>query len=460
MQTENHREPTPNVTKVAAVALVATTIEWYDFFLYGIAAALIFSKVFFPAEMTPLTALLASFGTFAVGFLARPLGGVVFGHFGDRLGRKRALVVALALMGVSTTLIGALPGYAAIGIAAPLLLVILRFAQGLAIGGQWGGAMLLAVESAPKEKRGFYGSFAQVGAPLGVILANLAVLLVSASMSDEAFMAWGWRIPFLISIVLLGVAVYVQSSLEESPEFKQLEALAKARREAAVTATTAAGGLGASDVAQEDALVSSPVLLAIKQHWREILLAAGAFIAIQVAFYMFVAFVVAYGANPAMLGLDRNMMLFAVLIGALAMIPSIFLSAMYSDRHGRRGVYLLGACMLGGWAFALFPLIDTGEFLWITLAVVVGQIFVGMMYGPQAALFAELFGTKVRYSGASLGYQVGAILGGAFAPMIATSLLVSFGNPFPIGVYISAACVVTIVSMLMIKETYQTGLSE
>jgi len=454
MQTENRQEP-PNVTKVATVALVATTIEWYDFFLYGIAAALIFSKVFFPAEMTPLTALLASFGTFAVGFLARPLGGVVFGHFGDRLGRKRALVVALALMGVSTTLIGALPGYATIGIAAPLLLVILRFAQGLAIGGQWGGAMLLAVESAPKEKRGFYGSFAQVGAPLGVILANLAVLLVSASMSDEAFMTWGWRIPFLISIVLLGVAVYVQSSLEESPEFKQLEALAKARREAAIAA--AAGDSGA---VQDEALASSPVLVAIQQHWRQILLAAGAFIAIQVAFYMFVAFVVAYGANPAMLGLDRNMMLFAVLIGALAMIPSIFLSAMYSDRHGRRGVFLLGATLLGLWAFALFPLIDTGEFLWITVAVVVGQIFVGMMYGPQAALFAELFGTKVRYSGASLGYQVGAIIGGAFAPMIATSLLVSFGNPFPIGVYISAACVVTIISMLMIKETYKTGLSE
>ncbi|MCH7744321.1 MAG: MHS family MFS transporter, partial [Proteobacteria bacterium] len=431
-----------SMRRVAATSLAGTSIEWYDFFIYGTAAALVFPTVFFPADMPPFVALIASFGTFAVGFIARPIGGVLFGHFGDLAGRKTALVIALMMMGIATTFIGLLPTYSSIGIAAPLLLTLLRFTQGLAVGGQWGGAMLLVTENAPAEKRGFYGAFAQAGAPVGLVLANVAFLAVSGSLSDEAFITWGWRIPFILSIALIALSLYVQLNLEDTTAFKELKEM-QARREASQV--------------PEDEKRRSPVLEVIRLYPKQILLAAGAFLSVQVSFYILVAFVVAYGSSPAGLGLPREMILTAVLIASLVQIPVLFLASAYSDRHGRRGIYMLGAVLVGLWGFALFPLIETGEFLWILVAITGGQIFVGMMYGPQAAFLAELFSTQVRYSGASLGYQLGAIFGGAFAPIIATALWSELGTIY-ISVYIAFASALTILSVLLLTETFGSKL--
>ena len=416
-----------SVRRIALTALAGTSIEWYDFFLYGTAAALIFPKAFFPADLPPVIALLASFSTFAVGFIARPIGGIVFGHYGDRLGRKKALVVALVLMGAATTLIGCLPTYASIGVAAPLLLIVLRFAQGIAIGGQWGGAVLIATENAPPQRRGFYGSFAQVGAPVGVILANLAFLLMSASTEPEAFMQWGWRVPFLVSVVLIGLALFVQLRLEDTVEFLKLQKTRVSQR--------------------------SPVLEALRTHPKQIALAAGAFLAVQVPFYILIAFVIAYGTGAAGPAVSRNTMLAAVLVGAVAMIPALLLAAAWSDRYGRRGVYMLGAALLAAWSFAIFPLIDTGSFLWICVSLAVGQMLVAMMYGPQAAFVSEMFSTEVRYSGASLGYQLGAILGGGFAPIIATALLAEYQDTIGISIYMAIACAITLWSTWLLGET-------
>jgi metabolite-proton symporter len=440
----NTKVPEKSIVKVALTSLAGTSIEWYDFFLYASAAALVFPTLFFPAGMDPVLSLIASFSTFAVGFFARPLGGIVFGHFGDRIGRKKALVVALMMMGVSTTLIGCLPTYGSIGIVAPLLLVVLRFAQGLAIGGQWAGAVLLITESAPPGRRGFYGSFAQAGAPIGVVLANLAFLGVTYATSPEAFMDWGWRIPFLSSVVLIGIAIYVQLRIEDTDDFRQLQALSQQNDVTARPATR------------------SPVIEALRRYPKQIALAAGAFLSVQVAFYILIAFVVAYGTNPTLgLGLPKSTMLFAVLIGAVAMVPSVFISAAVSDRLGRRGIFMLGALMVGVWSFALFPLMETKSFFNIALAIAVGQIFVGMMYGPQAAFFSELFSAEVRYSGASLGYQLGAILGGALAPLIATALLASPVGSFGVSLYMSVASALTIASAYALSETVSAdGTSE
>jgi MFS family permease len=441
-----------SMRKVAGTALAGTSIEWYDFFIYGTAAALVFPTAFFPADMPVMVALIASFSTFAVGFIARPLGGVIFGHYGDRVGRKKTLVVALLIMGFGTTLIGLLPTYESIGVLAPLALVVLRFVQGLAIGGQWGGAMLLVTESAPKNRRGYYGAFAQAGAPMGVILANLAFLAIGATMSDDSFMSWGWRVPFLASVVLIGISMYVQLHLEDTPAFKELEENKLQRLAQETTPVTSK----AADPLQIDRN-RSPVLEALRLYPRRIALAAGAFICIQVTFYILIAFVVAYGTNEAGLGLPRSTMLSAVLIACIIQLPVQFLAASYSDRHGRRGIYLAGAALLGVWAFAIFPLIDTGNYLLIILAITGGLTFLGMQYGPQAAFYTELFSTHVRYSGASLGYQIGAILGGAFAPSLAVLLWKEYGIIY-VSVYIAVAALITIVSVLMLTETHGTDI--
>ena len=443
-----------SMRKVAGTALAGTSIEWYDFFIYGTAAALVFPTAFFPAEMPATVALIASFSTFAVGFIARPLGGVVFGHYGDRVGRKQTLVVALLIMGAGTTMIGLLPTYESIGFFAPLLLVLLRFVQGLAIGGQWGGAMLLVTESAPSNKRGYYGAFAQAGAPVGVILANLAFLMIGASMSDESFMAWGWRVPFLASVVLIGISMYVQLHLEDTPAFKALEKN-KRKQQAEDDKETSQNTTGADRVNPD----RSPVLEALRLYPKRIALAAGAFISIQVTFYILIAFVIAYGTAEEGLNLPRSTMLSAVLIACVIQLFVQFPAAAYSDRHGRRGIYLAGAGLLGVWGFAMFPLIDTGNFLLIVLAISGGLAFLAMQYGPQAAFYTELFTTKVRYSGASLGYQLGAILGGAFAPTLAVLLWKELGI-FYVSIYIAFAALVTIASVLMLTETSGADLHE
>ena len=432
---ENNRK-TSDMRKVALTALAGTSIEWYDFFLYGAAAALIFPTAFF-GEIPETTALILSLLTFAAGFIARPIGGIIFGHFGDRVGRKKTLIAALMLMGISSTLIGLLPTYAMIGVTAPILLTLLRFAQGLAIGGQWGGAMLLVTESAPSNQRGYYGAFAQAGAPIGVILANLALIVTSALVSEEFFNTWGWRIPFLASAVLILISMYIQLNLEDTKAFKAL-------------ATN-------SDNSSNEKVKSSPVVEAIRRYPKRIMLAAGAFLSVQVTFYILIAFMLAYGVSSA--NMERDDMLTAVLIGCAIMVPLQFMFSSYSDRNGRKGIFMLGAILSGIWAFAIFPLVDTGNFWLIVLALTFGLIFLAMMYGPQAAFFTVLFSTEVRYSGATLGYQFGAIVGGAFAPTIAVKLWSDF-DIFWVSVYIAFAAFLTLISVMALTETYQSNLDD
>ena len=427
------REKAINMRKVAMTSLAGTSIEWYDFFLYGTAAAIIFPIAFFPQDLPPMVLLIISFSTFAVGFIARPLGGIVFGHFGDRVGRKRTLVVALMMMGVATTLIGLLPTYDSIGLAAPLCLVTLRFIQGLAVGGQWGGAMLLVTESAPADKRGWYGAYAQAGAPMGVILANLAFISVSASMSDEAFLAWGWRLPFIASILLIAISLYIQLRMEDTEAFKALQAEQAASPQQAVAER-------------------SPVFEAMRRYPRRILLAAGAFLSVQVTFYILIAFVIAYGLNSPTVDLTRDELLVSVLVAAAIMMPAQFYFSGLSDRVGRKQIYRWGAILTGIWGFAIFPLVDTGMPIMITLAVTMGMVLLGMQYGPQAAYFTELFATEVRYSGASLGYQIGAILGGALAPTIAVLLWQELGIIY-VSVYILVAALLTLWCLSQLEET-------
>ncbi|MEQ8314989.1 MAG: MFS transporter [Gammaproteobacteria bacterium] len=429
-----------NMRTVAMTALAGTSIEWYDFFLYATAAALVFPAAFFP-DATPAVGLILSFSTFAFGFIARPVGGILFGHFGDRIGRKRTLVLALVLMGVASTLIGLLPTFATIGIAAPILLSVLRFAQGLAIGGQWGGAMLLVTESAPDDKRGYYGSFAQAGAPVGVILANLAFIIISATVSEEAFMSWGWRVPFLASVVLIGISMYIQLHLEETEAFRELELIRETQHEDA-----------------EPVVRRSPVLEALAKYPKTIALAAGAFLSIQVCFYILIGFILAFGSDPGGAAMSRDQVLAAVLIASAIQIPFQTVAASYSDRYGRRGVFMLGALLMGLWSFALFPLVATGNFILAIVGISGGLGFLGMMYGPQAAFYTELFSTEVRYSGASLGYQIGAIVGGAFAPTIATILWTEYDIIW-VSVYMAVASLASLICVWMLTETSGNSLN-
>ena len=428
-----------SMRKVALTSLAGTSIEWYDFFLYGAAAALVFPTAFF-GEIPESTALILSLLTFAAGFIARPIGGIIFGHYGDKVGRKKTLVAALMLMGIASTLIGLLPTYAMIGVTAPILLTTLRFAQGLAIGGQWGGAMLLVTESAPSNKRGYYGAFAQAGAPIGVILANLAFIATSALLPDDAFMSWGWRIPFLASAILIGISMYIQLTMEDTKAFRELQNYQKS--------------IGSNENRE---IKKSPVLEALIKYPKRIALAAGAFLSIQVTFYILVAFLLAYGVTSS--DMSRDDMLSAVLIGSAIMVPVQFMFSSYSDRNGRKGIFMTGAILTAIWAFAIFPLVDTGNFWLIVLAVTFGLSFLAMMYGPQAAFFTELFSTEVRYSGATLGYQLGAIAGGAFAPTIAAKLWTDF-DIFWVSVYIAIASILTLLSVMSLTETYKTNLNE
>src|SRR5215210_5833545 len=438
---EAARPSTSTIAKVLAAACAATSIEWYDFFVYLTAAALVFPRLFFPADIDPVAGVLASFSTAAVGFVARPIGGIVFAHFGDRLGRKPTLVIALLTMGVVSTLVGLLPTYAAIGTWAAIALFILRFCQGLAIGGQWGGAVLLATEYAPPDKRGFYGSFAQVGVPIGLVLGNAFFLVLGAMMSPEAFNAWGWRIPFLASIILIGLAMYIQLRLEETPAFRQLQERQQERQQE-----------------EGESRQRSPLLEVFRDHWRQVLLAGGAFFVVNGAFYVMITGMLDYGTRD--LGLERQTMLFAVLISSFAQIFFLGIWAALSDRVGRRPVYLAGAVLLGLWAFPMFWLVDTRSFLLITVALTLGQLFLSMMYGPQAALFSEMFSARVRYSGASMGYQIASVFAGGLAPLIMVYLLNRTGTSLSVAVYIFVMAAITFISVYLITETYEGEMTE
>lgn len=415
--------PRGSTFKLALTSMGAAGVEWYDFFVYGTAAALVFPHIFFSPDLSPLVAQMAAFSTFAVGFVARPLGGVVFGHFGDLHGRKKTLVAALLTMGVSTLLVGLLPTYAQVGVAAPLLLILLRFAQGIAVGGQWGAAALIAIENAPEGRRGLFGSFVQIGVPAGVILANVAFIVSDGMMSPAAFEAWGWRIPFLLSVVVVGLALYVNARMQESREF---EAMAEKR---AITVDAAPR--------------RSPIIQVIASSWQLILLAGGSFIASNACFYIIITWVISYGTSQLLL--SREMVLGCIMFGSALMIPALITVAHVSDRVGRFKVFSLGCITTGLWSLAFFPLLETGTIPGVAAAIGVALCFVALMYGPQAALFAELFPTELRYSGASLGYQVGVLLGGGFAPMIATALFAYYGSSLSVAVYLAASCLISLV---------------
>jgi MFS family permease len=408
-------------------ALVGTSSEWYDFFLYATAAAVVFPTTFFPATLDPLVALLASFSTFAVGFVARPLGAVFFGHLGDRSGRKTAFAAALLTMGLATTLIGLLPPYTMIGALAPLALVLLRLVQGFAVGGQWGGALLLATESAPDSKRGFSAGIAQAGVPFGVVLANLAFLLASGATSPATFMSYGWRAPFVASIALVGLAALVQLRLQDTVVFREVR-------------DRAASGF-------------SPVLTALRLYPRSILVAAGANVSGMLAFYILITYVVAYGTGTAGLHMPRNLILGAVLLANVVMIPAELMAGRLSDIYGRRRILVLGQVLLAAWSFALFPLMQTRSFLWITVAITVGQCLVALIHAPVSALMAELFEVRVRYSAASLAYQLSAVIGGAMAPIVASALYANHHDNTPIAIYMAIACAVSLLCVAMVGRS-------
>ncbi|GAA4790118.1 MFS transporter [Actinomycetospora chlora] len=421
------------VRRTSMVSLLGSTIEWYDFFIYGTAAALVLNTAFFPS-VDPFVGTLAAFSSFAVGFLARPIGGIIWGHFGDRIGRKKALVSALFLMGASTTLVGLLPSYATIGVAAPVLLFVLRILQGLAVGGQWGGAVLIATEYAPPHRKGFYGSFPQLGVPIAVIVSNGLFLALEAGLGEEAFESWGWRVPFLLSILLIGVALYAQLRLEETPAFKE------------IAARDVSGAEGAPKK-------RSPIIEVLRSHPKQVILAAGSFIAVNGGFYIYIVYALSYGVK--VLDLPESTMLVGILGSSAVNLALIPLFALLSDRVGRRPVYLAGAVGTVVAAFPVFWLIDTRSTFLIFLGLLIGGIANSAMYGPQAALFAELFSAEVRYSGASLGYQIGAVLGGGLAPLIAASLYEATGTSASTSWYLLAMGVVTAVSAWLLHETHR-----
>ncbi|MEU0161506.1 MFS transporter [Streptomyces sp. NPDC006261] len=426
------------IGRIVAASLVGTTIEWYDFFLYGSAAALVFNTLFFPSS-DPLVGTLLAFLTYAVGFAARPLGGVVFGHYGDKIGRKKLLVISLLLMGGATFAMGLLPTHASIGVWAPILLTVLRLVQGFALGGEWGGAVLLVSEHGGDERRGFWASWPQAGAPGGNLLATGVLALLAAVQSDEAFLAWGWRIPFLLSGVLVMLGLWIRISVEESPVF--LEAQKKAQERAAA---------GVKEQA--------PVVAVFRKSWREVLLAIGTRFGENISYYILTAFLLVY--VTVHLEMSKSDALNAVLIGSAVHFVTIPLWGALSDRLGRRPVTLIGALGMAVWAFGFFTLLDTRSFPVIVLSVTVGLLLHGAMYGPQAAFISEMFDTKVRYSGASMGSQLASIIGGALAPLIAVELLKDYRSSVPISLYLCFAALVTAVTVWIAKETRGRDLAE
>jgi MHS family shikimate/dehydroshikimate transporter-like MFS transporter len=412
--------------KVATASLIGTAIEWYDFFLYGTAAALIFNKLFFPT-FDPMVGTLLAFATYALGFVARPLGGLVFGHYGDRIGRKTMLYLTLLIMGLATAVIGILPTYDTLGVWAAVLLVTCRLIQGFGLGGEWGGAVLMAVEHAPEGRSGFYGSWPQLGAPLGLVLGTLVFSIVSALMTDTQLYAWGWRLPFLFSIVLVIVGLWIRFTLAESPQFQKIK-----------------------DSKEE---VKMPIVDAIRMYPKNILLAMGARFAENGFFYIYATFTLAYATQA--LGMNRQDILNGVLIAAAIESFTIPAFGALSDRLGRRPVYIFGAVFSAAMSFPLFILLGTKNpqlgWIAIILGLAVGH---AAMYGPQASFLSELFGTKVRYSGVSLGYNLASIFAGALSPLIAVGLMTAYKpETWPISLYMIGLALITIVSVYFAAET-------
>jgi metabolite-proton symporter len=414
--------------KVAFASLIGTTIEWYDFFIFGTAAALVFNQVFFPS-FDPVTGTLAAFASFSVGFVARPVGGAVFAHYGDKIGRKPMLVYSLLLMGAATTLMGLLPSYASIGIWAPILLVALRFAQGFGVGGEWGGAALMAVEHAPDHRRGFYGAWPQVGVPTGLVLGTGTFALLSATLTDAQFLAWGWRIPFLASALLVAVGMWIRLTVAESPIFQE--------------------------TLDTKSAAKMPVLDALKTYPKEIALAAGSFVATHATFYIVSVWLISYATTT--LGYDRTAILNANVALSLSDIPMILAFGLLSDHVGRRKLFLTGMAALALFAIPYFMLVSTGDIRLFLLGGLVIQTCRSSVYGPQSAYFAEQFSTRMRYSGSSLAYQFAAILGG-MAPLICTALVAFTGSLYSVALFVIVIALISFTCSYLMTETLRTGL--
>ncbi|MGQ0839347.1 MFS transporter [Actinokineospora sp.] len=422
--------------RIVGASLIGTTIEWYDFFLYTAAAALVFNKLFFPTA-DPLTGTLLAFLTYAIGFLARPIGGLVFGHFGDKVGRKKLLVLSLLLMGGATFAMGLLPTYAAIGVAAPILLTLLRLVQGFALGGEWGGAVLIVSEHGDDKRRGFWASWPQCGAPGGNLLATAVLAILAAVQTDEAFLSYGWRIPFLISGVLVVIGLWIRLTVTESPVFLAAQQKAAER-------------------AEEKQHV--PVVEVFRDSWRQVLITIGARMAENVSYYVITAFILVYVTTG--LGLAKGVGLNAVLVGSAVHFISLPLWGSLSDRIGRRPVYLFGAVGMAVWSFAFFAMLDTKSSGVIILATTVGLVLHGAMYGPQAAFFSEQYNTRVRYTGLSVGSQLSSIAAGAVAPLIAVALFKAYDSTVPVSLYVVAMCAITVVAVLSARETKGESLGD
>ena len=416
-------EHSVQLRRAVIASTIGTTIEWYDFFLYSVVTGLVFAKLFFP-QSDPLTGTLEAFAIYAVGFAARPVGAAIFGHFGDRIGRKSTLIATLMLMGIATFLVALVPTYEQIGIWGAVILTVLRFVQGIGVGGEWGGSVLMSMEWArSNHTRGLVASWPQFGVPCGLFLANLAVLAFS-QMSGDQFLTWGWRLPFALSLILVGVGIYIRLGIMETPTFSRLQAEQKIERR--------------------------PILEVIRRQPKEILLSTLVRLSEQAPFYIFTAFIFAYGVGT--LKVSRDFLLIAVLSASVLSFVAIPLSGHISDRIGRKTMYMLGAAATGVYGFIYFGLLDTGSLALIFLAIVVSLIPHDMQYGPQAALIAESFTGRLRYSGASLGYQLSSVIAGGPAPLIATWLFGVYGSAYAIAFYIAACSVVTLIATALMPD--------
>ena len=424
-------EPTP-LRRVVMASLIGTTIEWYDFFLYGTAAALIFNKLFFPS-VDPIAGTLLAFGTYALGFFARPVGGIVFGHYGDRIGRKRLLMLSLILMGAATALIGFLPTYGQIGVAAPLLLILLRLIQGFAVGGEWGGAVLLVAEHGDKERRGFWASWPQAGVPAGNLLAAGVLAILAATLSDADFMAWGWRVPFLLSVVLVAIGWWIRTRVSESRTF-------------------------ADAMAEAEAPPKAPAMDVLREKPMALLTGAGLRVGENISYYIITTFSIFWMTEVAKL--TRGQALNAILIGGAVHFVVIPLLARLSDRIGRRSVYAFGGFGMAAFSFLFFDMLGSGDFGSAVAAITIALVLHGAMYGPQAAFIVELFPTRYRYSGASIAYQLTSIVAGSLAPIIAVELYRESKSWLPVAIYVGVACLISGVTALLARETKGVDLAD
>jgi metabolite-proton symporter len=421
------------VRRAAMASAIGTTIEWYDFFLYNTAAALVFPHLFFPASSAYAGAM-QSFATYAVGFAARPVGAAIFGHWGDRIGRKATLIVTLLVMGISSAIVGMLPGTAAIGVFAPLLLVFMRVVQGLAIGGEWSGSVLLAMEWGAQDKRGLLASSAQVGVPVGLVLGTGGMTLLSATLAPDSFNSWGWRIPFLASLVLVAVGLVIRLKILETPMFAKMVV--------------------------ERKIVRTPVMQAIRHHWREILLSAGARFSEQLPFYLFTTYVLIYVVSRPSREFNKTFVLNAVLVGAICELAAIPFFSLLSDRVGRKRVYVTGVVLMGLFAFPYFVVLTHGGHALVFVTIVLSLVLHAMQYGPQAAMIGESFPTHLRYGGAGLGYQLASVFAGGPAPLLATWLLHETGTPYSISVYIVVAVVIALSCVLALPDRSRADIED